>query len=998
MVLRIAFQWSVIALLCVVLKDCYADDRVVFFQEQVVPILQKRCYPCHSHHSKMEGGLALDWRSGWEAGGSRGPAIAPSDSENSLLVTAIRHLDSELKMPEQRLPEKEIQILVQWVDQGAFDDRKVQPLGLDPQQALQWWSLKPLSKPNLPAVSRLNPIDCVVLDKLHQVGVEPSPTADRKTLIRRVTYDLTGLPPEPEDLDRFLKDPDARAYENLVDRLLHSDRYGERWARHWLDTIHFAESHGYEHDVGRDNAWRFRDYVIQALNTDLPWQEFVQDQLAADYFHPGDSRRFPALGFLGAGTFDLSTYSTATVTFDYLARDDLVNQTMSAFVSTTANCARCHSHKFDPITQEDYYALQAVFAGVIKGDVAYDADSTTTTERTQLQAILDAAINRDARVLLSESNRTFTELQASQFSQSVHWQPLEYQTYLSDQNTPLTRQPNNVILAGGKAPDKETYTVTATCGLERITAIRLDLHVDETLPGRGPGRAGNGNMHLCEFEVRIFDAENSQPKLVKMASAAADFNQADWGIERAIDGDPQTAWGINPAEGKPHHALFVFDEAIPLKASTHLAITLRQLHGRSHVIGAFSLSATSADTSKLVAFPYEVEQAMKTASQERSNEQWLTLAAHFLSLDARQRMQALPAPAYVYAAGKSVLIPNGYGKTQPASIASPKTIHVLHRGDFDKPRAEIGPGALTVLNHQPPRFTDVSMANEVERRAALANWIVHRDNPLTWRSIVNRVWHYHFGRGLCETPSDFGRMGGLPSHPELIDWLAVWFRDEAKGSLKQLHRLIVTSQTYQQSSAHRPEAEMLDSDNRFMWRQNRQRIDADSYRDFVLAISGNLDLTMGGPSVQYFSQSKGPQSTPVLDYQAYDWSKANSGRRSIYRYVWRGIADPLMEALDFPDLGLLAPQRSFSVSSLQSLALINDRFVLHHSQHMADQIVRSSGDSQDIPLQIHKAVQLAWCRAPTSPELEQMKTLVSTHSLAALCRVLFNSNEFLFID
>jgi hypothetical protein len=295
----------------------------------------------------------------------------------------------------------------------------------------------------------------------------------------------------------------------------------------------------------------------------------------------------------------------------------------------------------------------------------------------------------------------------------------------------------------------------------------------------------------------------------------------------------------------------------------------------------------------------------------------------------------------------------------------------------------------------PARFTLKDPKNEAERRAALADWIAHPDNVLTWRSIVNRVWHYHFGRGLCDTPSDFGRMGDIPGNPELIDWLAVWFRDEAKGSLKQLHRLIVTSAAWRQSSGQNESAAKVDGDNRLLWRQNSCRMDADTYRDFALSVSGKLDLTMGGPPVQQFKRSKGPQATPALDYSAYDWGSPGAGRRSIYRCVWRGIADPFMEALDFPDLGLLAPARGFSASSLQALTLYNNNFVLYQSGVFAK---RAENEAATVEAQVTRAVQLAWLRAPKESELQDFTRFARANGLAAFCRLLLNSDEFLCIN
>ncbi len=973
-----------------------AQDDAGYFRDEVEPVLRKRCFACHSHAAAlMEGGLALDWRSGWEAGGSRGPAIVPGDVDSSLLIQAIRHADPNLQMPDEKLPDHEIATLTKWVETGAFDDRKLVPTSVNDPQALDWWSLKPLTRPEVPGDGSRNPVDAFVQSRLQQAGLTQSPEADRRTLIRRVYYDLTGLPPAPRDVDAFVTDHDPLAYEKIVDLLLASPRYGERWARHWLDTIHFADSHGYEHDVGRDNAWPFRDYVIDAFNRDTSWTRFVREQLATDAFYPEETHLTPALGFLGAGTFDLSTFSTAPVTFSYLDRDDMVAQTMSAFTSTTANCARCHAHKFDPITQEDYYALQAVFAGVLKGDIPYDSDPVAGRERHRLQSLMTSAEQRDRAVLLDPVYAPLIASWIAERSDEATWQPLTLQTFLSTEGATLTLTPDNVILASGTLPEKDTYVVSVATDPEKITALRLDVFPHESLPSNGPGRCSNGNLHLSEIQLQVFAPGADQGTVAAFKRATADFNQVDWGIERAIDGDPETAWGIHPSVGKRHHAVFELTEPLVLAPGARLAVTLKQLHGRAHLIGAFGLAVTADEAAQAIALTEDVAQALQAPALERTSEQQLVLAAAALRAEAEAGLKKLPPPAKVYAAGASVMVPTGNGAMQAQALTEPKVVHVLHRGDFDKPRDIVMPGGLSALIHEPARFSIDNPQHEASRRAALANWLVHPENVLTWRSVVNRVWHYHFGRGCCDTPSDFGRMGGVPSHPELLNWLAVWFRDDANGSLKQLHRLIVTSATYRQSSQHRVEAVEIDADNRLLWRQNRHRLDADSYRDFTLAVSGSLDLTMGGPGVQHFRQSKGPQSTPALDYTAFDWNAPGASRRSIYRCVWRGIADPFMEALDFPDLGLLSPTRSFSASSLQALTLYNNDFVLHHADHMGSQI---QGENSSLEFKVTQVVQRIWLREPTSNELQDFCRFADASGLPGLCRLLLNSNEFLFID
>jgi Protein of unknown function (DUF1553)/Protein of unknown function (DUF1549)/Planctomycete cytochrome C len=970
-----------------------ANDEAEFFAQRVEPIFREHCYGCHSHASTpLEGGLALDWKSGWVKGGDRGPAIVPGKPEESLLIKAVSHQDESLRMPDEKLSDQELDTLKQWVRDGAWDNREVKPIAGDVRD---WWSLRPLVSPPIPTASISdNPIDAFVGAKLAEAGLTSSPRAEPRELLRRLYLDLIGLPPTADAVDQFTRDPSQQAYEAIVDQLLASQHYGQRWARHWMDTIHFAESHGYEHDVGRDNAWPYRDYLIDALNRDLDWSTFIRQQIAVDYFEPQATNLIPALGFLGAGTFDLSTYSTGPVTFDYIDRDDMLNQTMAAFNSVTANCARCHAHKFDPIPQEDYYALQAVFSGVLKGDVAYDADVTTSQERKRLTSLHEAAKSRDVSLLQHPARDEVLTKWLQGRSNATVWRELKPSSFVSASGATLIRGNDGVILASGTNPPVDTYTLTGFAAKGSVlSALRLDLFAHESLPFQGPGRCENGNLHLSEVSVVAFEPESSAGKNLKIVSATADFNQEGWGIERAIDGDDTTAWGIYPQVGKPHYAIFELVEPHTCTSDSQITVMLKQLHGGSHLLGAFRLSTTSAAAAEVSALPPELEAALSVPSEDRSMEQQLALTARAFEESTATQLAKFPPPSRVYAVGSVVEIPSGNGKYQTAQISSPKLVNVLQRGEIDKPKQVVAPGALSTLEPLPARFALTSAA-EPERRAALANWIADHDNVLTWRSVVNRVWHYHFGAGLCNTPSDLGRMGDEPSHSELIDWLAVWFRDQAGQSLKQLHRLIVTSQTYQQSSRYNEQAQQVDSANQLLWRQNALRLDADLFHDSVLFVAGQLDDTMGGPSVQQFKQSPGPQSTPVLDYTVYDWSSPGANRRSIYRYVWRGIPDPLFNSMDFPDLGLLSPTRGTSASPLQSLALLNNAFVLHFSQAMAEQIQQ---ESPELPEQARQAVRRVFCRNPSTEELELMAGYAERHGLAALCRVLMNSNEFLFV-
>jgi len=890
------------------------------------------------------------------------------------------------------------------------------------------WSLRPLEMPPLPATATadVHPVDAFIEARLAAEGMVAAPEADRTTLLRRVAIGLTGLPPLPEEVDAFLSSPDPRAYDAVVDRLLASPRYGERWARHWFDAIHFADSHGFEHDVFRPHAWRFRDYVIRAFNEDTPWPRFIREQLAADWFFPDDPKLKAALGFLGAGTFDLSAEGTAYASFEYIDRDDMVTQTMAAFVSTTAQCARCHAHKFDPITQDDYFSLQAVFAGVGKGNVEYDETAEVAAARrrwTRLRETVAAAGPAGSDALLEPDHAAMVQEWETRWvaagGPAVDWRPLVPSLFTTTIGGSLQRMSDDSLLATGKPADTDTYVVTGASPLRTVTALRLEAMNDDSLPHRGPGRLSNGNFHLTEIELQIFRAGRESAEKVTFQRATASFDQVSFAAPGAIDGDLKSSWAVHPRVGEPHELVVTLAQPVVVAETDQLVVTLKQLQGGQHLLGRFRLSVTDAPGEATVVWPVDVRDALATAVEARTPDQRRVLAAAALRVRAEEELAALPPMVQVFAASAMAQRERG----EKAGFSQPRVIRVLARGDIEKPGHEVGPGALSAVAALPARFSLADPADEAARRAALADWIAHHDNPLTWRSIVNRVWHWHFGRGLCATPSDFGKMGGSPSHPELLDWLAAWFRDDARGSLKSLHRMIVTSAAYRRHSdpddrparpvespgASSPLAPVVqslggldaarqhaeDPDNRLLWRAHRTRLDADSYRDAVMAISGRMDWTMGGPGIQHFSSSPGPQSTPVLDYTNFDWSRPGVARRTIYRVFWRGIPDPFMDAMDFPDLGMLAPVRGFSASPLQSLALLNNPFVLFHAAALAEQAATTAGDPAG---RIRHLVRAVWLRDPTPDEAADLGSLADTHGLAAVARLLFNSNEFLFVN
>jgi hypothetical protein len=979
-----------------------------FFEAKIRPVLVERCYECHSAQAKrLKGGLRLDTRDAAREGGNTGPAVVPGKPDESLLLQAIAYTDDFAHMPPKgKLPDSVIADFRKWVVMGAPDPRDIEAISTasPAPQSLDWWSLRPVKRSTTPSLESegmrwaRTPIDAFIWTKLREKGLEAAPEADCRTLIRRLSFDLIGLPPTPDEVEAFLRDERPDAYERLVDRLLDSPLYGERWARHWMDAVHFAETHGHDQDRIRPNAWRYRDYLIESFNRDTPYGRFVQEQLAADVLFRDEPRLTVALGFIAAGPWDES--SLRDIRDDsidrqigfYLDRDDMVTTTMATFVSSTVHCARCHDHKFDPIPQSDYYGLQAVFAGVDRADRAYDPDPETPRRRKLLLERRQALRNREPALMASLleppiQTEVDTWERAQKNAAPPVWTVLDPDRLESSGGATLSEEPDHSVFASGARPTEETTTVTAHTDLCGITAVRLEVLPDDRLPHRGPGRNDNGNLHLTEFQV---SAATDGIRTAPIRFATADFDQAGWGVLAAIDDNPETAWGIYPEVGKPHQAVFELAEDVGRDGGTTLMFVLRQTRPAGHPIGRFRLSVTnSARPVHVSTIPDAIAAILAVPPESRSGPQKQELAAYYLADWLERQIAAVPRPEHVFA-GAAEFAPDAGHKPPPG----PRMVRVLHRGDIHHPESVATPGALACVSALESQFALRDPAPEGARRAALARWITDRQNPLTWRSIVNRVWQYHFGRGLVDTPNDFGRMGSTPSHPALLDWLATEFRDSG-GSVKSLNRLIVTSAVYRQSTRVLSAAAEVDAENRLLWRQNRRRLDAESVHDAILLASGRLDRAMCGPSVQQFALSPGVHVTPVVDYSKYDWEHAGAGRRSVYRFLFRTLPDPFMDSLDAADASQLTPVRNESVTALQALALLNNTFMLKHAAHFANRLEATAGTTEE---RVRAAFSLSLGRQPSDDEIKEWSAYADKHGLDNLCRLLFNSNEFLFVD
>jgi Protein of unknown function (DUF1553)/Protein of unknown function (DUF1549)/Planctomycete cytochrome C len=984
------------------------------FVNDVRPILERSCIGCHGPE-KQKSGYRLDVRDIAIKGGDSGEAaIVPHDASTSPLIRYVSGEDEEMLMPPKmsgkpRLTSAQIDTLRAWINAGPRWPEEFAGASGD---AKDHWSLRSLVKPSVPVGHAINPIDVFIRDKLALNKLEPAPAADRRTLIRRLYYDLIGLPPTPEEVDAIVADQTPTSYESLVTRLLASPRHGEHWARHWLDVAHYADTHGNDHDYARPNAWPYRDYVIRAFNADKPYARFIQEQVAGDALFSDDPQATVALGFLAAGPWDETLMvGVREDTVDHrfsqvLDRDDMVTTVMSTFSALTIHCARCHNHKFDPISQREYYALQAVFAGVDRADRPYDLDAATHVRRRELVARKTAIDRRDATVIRSlgtpEARREIDLFMNAYANRRKSWQPLEVVSVTSASGvaTKFARQADGSWFVSGELPEKDTFIVTAQVNAKDIRAIRLEALPDDRLPGKGPGRyAASGNFHLTEFRVHAQPSRGETNGAVRLEFSRATADHWDRGdtIANAIDDQPKTFWSIHPRYGEVHEAVFDLKEPLGHDVGSTLIIRLEQTGTTGHQLGRFRLSYCTGvlPPDQRAPVPAALIELLRKPATERTLEQRRELSLQVLGYEVERQIDALPGPRMVYAVTRDF---PSTGSFKPAN--TPRPIHLLIRGDLNQPGERVEPGSLACVQGLGAALAISNPSDESARRAALAQWLTDDRNSLTWRCIVNRVWHYHFGRGLCDTPNDFGKMGAIPSHPELLDWLAVWFRDEAKGSLKALHRLIVTSDTYRQSSQDQADHSKRDAENHLLWRMNRRRLTAEQVRDTLLQMSGRLDLTMGGPSVvQFVHRGKATfmpdgGAPPFLDYANFAPDASENGRRSVYRFLFRTMPDPFMDALDAPDGGSLTPVRGQSTTVFGAFALLNNAFVIRQCEHIAARLDKEAGDKA----QVVRAFRLLLEREPRPEELARFTAYTRRHGLANACQIIVNSNEFLYID
>jgi hypothetical protein len=876
----------------------------------------------------------------------------------------------------------------------------VRLLASEPKET--WWSLRPLSRPAVPQISmggrEGNVIDSFLLARLKSSDLGYSPEASRQTLIRRVYFDLVGLPPTPEAVERFVRDPDPRAYERLVDHLLDSPQYGERWARHWLDVVHYGDTQGYDKDKPRPNAWPYRDYVIRSFNEDRPYAHFVQEQIAGDVLFPYTRDGIEALGFISAGPWDFIGHAEVPETKTdgkiarHLDRDDMVANTMNTFNSLTVQCAQCHNHKFDPIPTEDYYKLQAVFAAV---------------DRTDREYYDDPELNRKRFELSSRQRRLETEKKAVEENISSEAGP---ELAELKKKIEAARKPSS----DAKRPPEFGYHSAIEPREDAVKWVQIDLGKPVPLekivlhPASDDfGGIGDGFGFPRRFKVEI--------------STRGDFSEAELVLDKSTADQPNpgiqaqtitlgnktartirvTATKLAPRQGDYIFALAELEAIDPEGKNVARGAVVTALDSieapvrwakANLVDGVYPGISAKSSPADIAALESSLTNLFLAKISEETRTRWSTTTNQLSSI--QRELSAMPKPMLAFVG--AVHYGSGAFRGTGPDGAKPRKICILPRGDVRHPGKEVGPGALSAIGDMPSEFNLPAEAPESERRKALALWLTDSRNPLTWRSIVNRVWQYHFGRGIVGTPNDFGRMGEQPSHPDLLDWLAVEFRDSGQ-SFKKLHKLILTSAAYRQVSsvtAEMAHAVEIDSENRLLWRANRRKLEAEAVRDSVLFVSGQLDPHMYGPGFEDFVVEK-PEHSPHYEYEKFDPDDPRARRRSIYRFIVRSQQQPFMTTLDCADPSMLVAKRNESVSPLQALALLNNAFMLTMAERFADQL---QARDKEIDGQVRHAFSTALSRAPSETELRELTDFGRKDGLPNVCRLLFNLNEFNFVD
>ena len=993
------------------------------FKQSIRATLSKHCLDCHGGNA-TKADFDLSSRDALMASG-----FVDASAADSHLMTLIRH-SAEPHMPfkKPKLPEAVINQIEQWIDLGAPYDRplveksnKAEPAEMVvTDNDRRFWSFQPLMLAKPARVKNeawvRSPIDHWVLVKQEELGLHPNGPASRRILIRRAYFDLLGLPPTPEQIDAFVNDADEEAWPKLIDELLESPHYGERWARHWMDVARFAESHGYEQDYDRKFAFHYRDFLIKSLNDDLPYDDFVRWQLAGDELAPENPLATMATGFLGAGVFPTQLTEKEFESARYDELDDMVTTTGVAFLGLSIGCARCHDHKFDPIPSRDYYTMAASFATTIRSEI--DVDLEPEANRDRKAAWEKKQLELVAATRAFEANEVPVKLRewlknASADMESGPWETLDPTSIESSGGSKFKKQGDGSHLAIGVAPNNEVLTIVATTRRSSIKAIRLEALRDDSLPNKGPGRANNGNFALGNITVAAESLTGQRSVTeVKLTAARATHQQNtdSLSVAASIDSDPISGWAVDAGGiGKDQAAVFDLEEGVGFEEGTRLTVTLTFNHPNPrHTVGRFRLSVSDREIPKAEVGNVGLDSKVSSAfavlreTSDETSEAWKTASDWFKT--TLPEWQALNKAASDHKAkgpelklAKVMVSSEGYphmshhadGRGYPHYYPQ---VNFLNRGDVHQKQEVVSQSFLQVLMPAEKKAAawQVETPNGWDRtsfrRANLANWMTDAESGaghLAARVIVNRLWQHHFGRGIVSTPNDFGFPGERPTHPELLDWLALNLID-GDWKLKRMHKLMMTSSVYMQSGEHDEGRAKIDRENTWFWRRAPQRLEGEAIRDAMLSVSGQLDRTMFGSG--------------TLD--------ANMKRRSIYFFIKRSQLIPEMILFDWPEHLVSIGQRTSTTIAPQALMFMNSRQGRSYAESFAASL---SGKSDAIG----QAYRSALGREPSPDERKLAEAFIAGQSseylsaeqndaekvaLADLCQTIFSMNEFVYVD
>lgn len=944
-----------VAALSVTVSVGAGPPRAVDFERDVRPILAKSCIRCHGP-KKAEGGLALDSKARTFAGGDNGPALVPGKSAESRLYRFVAGLDEETVMPPDgdELPAEQVAVLKAWIDQGAvWPEIRSSEATTGPAH----WAFQAPVRPTTPAVKNAawirNPIDAFVLARLEKEGLAPSPEADRATFVRRVSLDLTGLPPTIEEVDAFLDDLKPGAYDRLVERLLASPQYGERWARFWLDRARFADTNGYEKDRER-SVWPYRDWVIRAFNADMPFDRFTIEQIAGDLLPNATVDQKTATGF-HRNTMVNEEGGIDVEEFRFVATVDRVATTGTVWLGLSVQCAQCHTHKYDPITQREYYQFFAFLNNADEPEMDVPSAAITRARQAAFARIHALEAGRAAKVMDLENKQSSWEVQ----QHPTRWTVVRPSALTSKKHATMTTQADGSVLVSGDKPNNDVYTVELPTDRPGVTALRLEVLPDPSLPDGGPGRAplfSVGDFLLTELTVDA--VASNDPKTAQrltLAHASQDYCEPGHPAALSIDGVTDTGWAVKGGVGREHSAVFTFKNALE---SGRLVVTMHQEYIHQMTIGRFRLSVTSdPKPSEASGLPADVEEALLVAREQRTPEQAAAVRDHFLSV----------APELVDV-HKAIAAERAALPKQPTTLVmverapEHRRVTKIHRrGEFLKETDPVDPGVPARLHPLPP--------GAPKDRLTFARWLVSGDNPLVGRVVMNQIWQTYFGRGIVATTEDFGVKGQRPTHPELLDFLAVEL--PARGwSFKAMHRLIVSSATYRQSSRTPSDLLARDPRNELLARGPRFRVDAEIVRDVALAASGLLSRKLGGPSV--FPPQ--PSAVTELAYGGGGWRNSTGAdryRRGLYTYLKRTAPYAAFVVMDGPTSDTTCVRRERSNTPLQALTLLNDSVFVEAAQALARRVMTQSPGTSTEARAGH-AFRLCLARPPRSDELGKL--------------------------